>query len=400
MENNAQQSPIPPSIGTRLLFLIGAFVILFGSPLGLYYFWDDEDESSPKATMTDIPDVFFLGPADSSPVNLFRLDPQKGDIEQLSTRDEGLIEYAISPNGQWVAYTVRLSALVHDIWALNLQTGQEIQISNCNEAGASCNTPSWHRNSQQLAYTRLELDQDSGWANTDRVWIVDLVSRESQPLFDDLRVSTRFPVWSPVDDLIAVSLHDPAGVLLYDFATTQTLFMASGERLTGAFSPDGQILVYPALRFGEATQNYYTHLELVHIPDFAEELATESPGIQRLSGETSTAVEDGQAAIHPDGEQAAITRRYLDERYSQGYQIFLVDIDTGSGRELVFEPDYTHAALGWSADGRYLLYQRADPTGRNREIEIWLYDIETDNTRLLYANGYMPRFLNARRTSN
>ena len=135
---------------------------------------------------------------------------------------------------------------------------------------------------------------------------------------------------------------------------------------------------------------------MVILPDFETATTDQDIGIERISGDTNAAVEDGQAAFHPTQPFAAITRRYLDERFSRGYQIFLLDLNTNQVRELVFDADYTHAALGWSADGNFLLYQRADPTGNNRAIEIWLYDLDNDDARMLYTNGYMPRFLNVR----
>ena len=251
---------------TRIVWLVFSLVVMLIAGASFFIAQQDTSEPEVESTVISALDVLFLAPADSNPVNLFRLNVQNQAVEQITFRDEGLIEYSVSPDGEWVAYTVRITALVSDIWTTNLVTGQELQLTNCLESTASCYTPAWRYDSQQLAYTRRELDPASGWQNTDHVWILDIASRETEPLFDDLTILNRYPVWSPSENLIAMSLEDPAGVLVYDFASTQTLFMPSGERITGSFSPRWRCDYLSSVAF------WRSRAKLLHTPrngDFA-----------------------------------------------------------------------------------------------------------------------------------
>lgn len=393
-QNNTQQPKNNPSVTlyVQRYALLGAslIVLLFG--IAAILILSAQDESSAIAPNTPTTDILFLGPSSEARNNIMHLTVETGRVEQLTDAAGGVLEYAISPDALWIAYTVRVTGRISDIWLLNLNTQQSIQLTNCLEAQASCNTPAWRNNSSEIAYTRRELDQDSGWTNTERVWLVDIQSRQSRPLFDDFNVQGRYPIWSPTNDQVAFSLVDPVGVLLYDFPTDETLFIPSEQGTTGFFSPDGTQLAYPALRFGIALQRYYTHIELLELPRFG---VTNSPDptVSRLSGPIEAPLEDGQAAFHPNGNTVAVTRRYLDERYTQGSQLYLIDLATDAVTPLVVDASYNHAALNWHPSENWLLYQR-NALDDVSQIEIWLLDATTGKTTMIENDGYMPKFLN------
>ena len=373
-----------------LLGLSMALLLIVGALLFVLDGVESEAESADfSANDTQLADILFLGPADAARVDLFRLNPNTGAMRRLTDTEGGVLEYAISPSGEWVAYSVQVTGHIADIWALNLQTGQELQLTNCRESNASCTHPSWRYDDVVVAYTRRELDADSGWENTERVWLVDLAGRETQPLFDDVETTARFPVWSPTEERIAMSLIDPPGIVVYDMPSDEIVFVASPQGVTGRFTEDGQALLYPATRYGEAVQYYYTHIEMI---SFGDDFSEESSHIRRISGETSTPATDGQAVVHPDGEWVAVTRRYLDERFTEGSQIYLLSLEDDSIEPMIVDEDYAHASLNWSADGSKLLYQRTNLSDY-REIDLWLYDMETGTSTRIHESGFMPRFL-------
>ncbi len=325
-----------------------------------------------------MPSIIFLRASSPTP-NLHILDLETSDLEQITNVAGGIGDYAVSLDGQWVAYTAGA-----DIWALHLDTGQEMQMTNCAEALARCEAPAWRYDSQRLAYTRRELAEDSGWENTDRVWLVDFITRRSDLLFDDLEIESRNPVWSLVDNRIGVALIRQPGILIYDFDTQDSVFISGQSGFVGTFSPDGNRLIYPVLRTGAAGVRTYTHLQMA-------DLTTENNGIQLLSGPAEAPLEDMQAAFHPDGKRVAITRRYFDNRYTEGGQVYILDLQTTEAHELIFDPAYIHGSISWSADGNLLLMQRYDL--RSEHPEIWIYDMVQAELRQVFDDGYLPRFM-------
>ncbi len=389
---NTPSKTEPATFPIQRYFLLGASLVIMLIFLASIFLFTSGDAAEPPVDPhTPKTDIVFLGPSSAPNPNIMRLTIETGHIQKLTNVEDGVLEYTVSPDMQWIAYTRRVTGRITDIWLLNIETMQTIQLTNCREAQASCSTPSWRNDSQTVAYTRRELDPESGWAYTERVWLVDVASRQSRPLFDDFNVQGRYPVWSPTSAQIAFSLIDPSGILIYDFPSQETLFIPSQQGLTGIFTPDGQQFAYPALRFGQALQRYYTHIELVKLPQFGAE-TSDSPTVQRLSGELEAPIEEGQIAFHPIKPQAAIARRYLDSRYTQGNQLYLIDLNTKITTPLVVEADYNHAAISWHPTENWLLYQR-NAIEDTTHIELWLFNIDTNETQLIYDDGFMPKFL-------
>ncbi len=336
------------------------------------------------------PKVLFLAPASGARPQLMLHDLETGHTEQITDEQRGLTDYfAVSPNGIWVAYVPHEEGRASNIWAINLDTRQQVQLTNCIEVNAQCYTPVWRYDSTQLAYTRRELDTSSGWENTDHVWLVDIATKESGLLFDDLTQQSRHPLWSPATARIGVVLDNPQGILIYDFPSTESVFIPSQQGFVGAFSPQGDRLIYPILRTGPAVSMYYTHLEMVNLSNFDDEEIFSVP----ISGDAEAPLEDMAADFHPDAQKVVLTRRLLDERYTRGGQVFILDLDTMETEELIYEPIYSHGSLDWSPDGHLLVMQRYNFQAATDETEIWVYEMATGELRQIYQDGFLPEFV-------
>jgi dipeptidyl aminopeptidase/acylaminoacyl peptidase len=238
-----------------------------------------------------------------------------------------------------------------------------------------------------VAYTREELDPALDPINTKRAWVVPLDTRESRLLLDDPGAKASAPEWSPVGERVAVVLGEPPGILVYDFPTDQGVFIQTAQGVAGIFSPDGKRFIYPKLAFGAAGATYYTHLGMVDLEAVGEQREVE------LSGGAESPVDDLQAAFHPDGTHLAIVRRYLDNRYTEGGQVYWLDATTLEATPLVVDPAHTHGAISFSQDGRLLLMQRYNLTARRDPPEIWLYVLPTHEMRQVVVDGFLPKFL-------
>jgi Tol biopolymer transport system component len=336
-----------------------------------------------------MPSIVYVGFGAGGSRNLYKFDLENSQTTQLTNAPNGINDYDISSDGKWVAYSSPVAGQLYDIWAFNLDNQQLIQVTNCAQAQGSCFDPTWRPDNRQLAYTRRDIDTDTGLGISEHVWLVDFATLESRLLFDDVTVESRAPQWSPVGERIAVYFLNPQGVYIQDFQSGEGLLIPTEQGIVGAFSPDGNSLVYPVLVQGALGPTYYTHLEIARF----EQLGVEDPEGLLLSGEREAAVEDIVAAFHPDGRHIAVSRRYLDSNYTEGTQIYLLDLTTMEAQPLVVDSAYSHGAIRWSPDGSLLLMQRYRFASNRNNTEIWMYQLQTGELTRLVNDGFAPQFL-------
>jgi Tol biopolymer transport system component len=164
---------------------------------------------------------------------------------------------------------------------------------------------------------------------------------------------------------------------------TDVLIESAGGTV-GNFSPDGTRLVYPVLQRGLIGEQFYTHLEMA---DFSTVTRT------RLSGPADTPVEDGLAVWSPDGDRLVIARRYLDNRFTPGKQLYLLDAASGEVTPLVVDAAYNHAAMRWDASGQLIVFQRFSLVEPQATPEIWLIDLNSGELRLIGTNVFLPQWV-------
>jgi Tol biopolymer transport system component len=337
------------------------------------------------------PQVAYLAPADSAPQNIWAADPQNpASARQVTFSDAGVFDFAVSPDGRSIAFSERRTDRpATDLRLLNLDDGTARTIVNCEDS--DCNSPVWRPDGDVIAYARV--DFNTGLANVGvsppRIWLVDLTGTppSTQPLFEDTQILGYGPQWS--DDGSRITLFDSSlpGILIYDFETSKIEMIGSEHGTSGALSPDGTRIVFPELTFdGNAARS---RLVLANL---------ETQNIQVLS-DPAVSLDDDVAVWHPDGDKLAVGRRYWDDRYTRGLQVYLMDAETGSAEPLIVDERYAHGFVSWDPTGTQLVMQRFQQLNDDGEIntsgrpEIWTYNITTETLTQVSPNGFFPRWV-------
>jgi Tol biopolymer transport system component len=102
--------------------------------------------------------------------------------------------------------------------------------------------------------------------------------------------------------------------------------------------------------------------------------------------------DDVTAQWSPNGKTVAFARRYTDERWTQGYQIYLRDIDSDQLITVVYDKRYTTSNFHWNSTGTRLVMQRFPLGVANARPEIWVYDLETDTLNEVLSDAFLPRW--------
>lgn len=328
------------------------------------------------------PRVLYLSPATSQQRNLHLYDLNTGEMKQLTNAPYGIADYAVSADGTTIAFTEYKEDGTSDIWLYNLRTGETAQITNC--VNAYCGAPAWKPDGTQIAYERDEFDPIGG-LTARRVWLVDTLTAQSALLFQDTQITGHSPRFSPTGNRLAMFSTNPPGILVWDFVAQNRSFIENMQGVVGDFSPDGSRLIYPILVRGAIGATFYTQLEMV---DFNESQRT------AVSGPTESPIDDMMGFWRPGHpSQLVVERRYLDDRYTDGPQLYLLDTDSDEVTPLVIDGDYNHGAVRWSADGNLLVLQRFNRRVQGSRPEIWVYNLGSDTLQQIATDAYLPNFV-------
>lgn len=330
-----------------------------------------------------LPRAVYLAPADEFAQNLYMTDLQTGEENQLTASEYGVEGFAVSPDGSKIAYTQSEQDRSANIWILDLITQTTYPITNCIDA--RCSAPSWKPDATQIAYQREDYNMGTGIGrSTSRAWIVDLNTLQTQLLFADTQILGVSPTWSPTGQAIAVFDASIPGIRIHDYSTGEDLFIETVQEIVGWWSPDGQTLIYPVLVRGRSGSQFYSQLERA---------ALDTGSIIRVSGPEDAPVEDGEGVWSPDGQRVAVTRSYLDDRYTLGKQIYLLDVKTGEVEPLVVDSSYYHAGLHWDSSGQRLVFQRYPLQQADARPSIWVYDLATAQLQHVAENAMVPQWI-------
>ncbi len=333
------------------------------------------------------PGVAYLFPADQAPQNI-AITEADGTTRQVTNSLSGIFDFAVSPSGEQIVYSERRAeTATSDLKLLDLQTGALQQLVSC--VDADCTGPVWRPDGAMIAYERIDLNlqfQNVG-VSPPRIWLADLTTSTTQPLFEDTQILGYGPRWSGDGNRLALFDNSTPGILVYDFTEQRFDLIPSQHGTSGTISPDGTSVVYPELVFSDGRARSYLQMAVLD----EDELVPLSP--------EDEVIDDDMASWSPKGDQIAIGRRYWDDRYTRGLQLYLMDPATSEVEPLVVDERYANGFFDWDPTGTQIVMQRFPELTEDGAIntsarpEIWTVDVETGELRLVASNAFHPRWV-------
>lgn len=306
----------------------------------------------------------------------------------LTSAEVSVWDFAPSPDGRLVAYAVLGEMGFGDLRLIELASGQDRPLLACENA--SCTGPSWSSDGQYLAYTRRSINAfASGVLSPPRIWILDVESGETAPIFSDSQRLGLEARWSSDGDWLCFVSPEEQQLAVINL-TTQT----EGETGQTAFYPSatGEACSWdrsqPRLYttdFRQSGDEWMTHLIAIDVE------SGEQVELSEVGSASAALVHDSSAVPSDDGAWIAFRRKELEgPGATRGSQIWRMRPDGTEAAALTADPAYDHGPPVWSPDGRFLITRRFALRGPDVVASLWLIDVESGALRLLVEPGDFP----------
>lgn len=350
------------------------------------------------------PQILYLYPA-SGPANLYLYDPASDRSTPLTGFKQGVLDFAVSADGQSVYLSARHEAEGSAIYRLDWTDvqpdlddpgsgppdGESLPVVlDC--PGAVCSELALEPSGRYLAYERSALP-GSGGTQAPQVWIFPLQSTGGDPPFlaHEVDHQTLSPAWSS-RDMLAVYDSDESAYLFIEPGGGVKARFPNQTGQQGTWRPDGEAFLAPEI----------TYLGSNISPELSglEPLADSHLMLYLLgSGETENltpgeGVEDAAPAYSPDGKFLAFARKYLNiPNWTPGRQLWIAQALSREARQVTDAPVYNHFDFAWNPTSDKLAYVRFDQSALSKPLEIWLLDLTTNQATSLIQDGYKPRWM-------
>lgn len=303
--------------------------------------------------------------------------PAEGPGVVLLEVDRMITSFAVSPAGDWLAYSLENQSGGQDLWILGIDEGMQNQVLDCSVQ--VCTDPAWSPDGQRLAFTRRGQGLDPLAARS-RVWTVSVSDGQAAPLFQDETVLGYLPVWSP--DGLGLAFYDPQSqaIRILDLDTGREHLVRSGSGRAGGWSPDGSMFVLPQFEFDlETARAALAVLDL------------ETRALADLIPFERGWLDLARPVWGPDGVWIAFAGQSPGSGLAKG--LYLIRPDGSGLRSIAAAPGVTHGRYAWDPEGEMLVYQsfRLDDPEAKPRIAVW--HRSDGRIEIVAEEGHSPAWL-------
>jgi TolB protein len=328
--------------------------------------------------------ILYLRPGPAGTAQLFRQNLDS-EARQLTGVDDPtapeVLDFAVSPDGARVVYAVSDGADGSALRLIDSDGGGETPLLAC--PAAECSGPVWSPDGQRLIYERRPWEDDR--AGSSRLYWLDATTGETLPLIEGSDRPAYGARFSPDGEWISYVSPGDEGVVLYRPSDGAQRLLSSRVGSPAAWSPDGATVVVGDTAPLVAETGPEGETSAVYL---YRTLVNEDSPRERLSPDGVQA--DSAPAFSPDGQWIAFGR--APSQAAAGRQLWLMRPDGGEARALTNNPAIYYGPPSWSADGRYLLYQRFDLNAPGARPAVWVMEVGTGKETHVAEGGYLPEW--------
>jgi Tol biopolymer transport system component len=328
------------------------------------------------------PRILALKYIDEEGQELFSLGlDEDSPLQQITNSAGRILNYAASPNGEQIIFAVRNDDYGVDLWLVNRDGSDQHMLLDC--GGDRCSAAAWSPVSREVAYTREAAGlEPEGAKGAPRVWMLNMDSLETAPLFDDDQKIGYGPKWSPDGQWLSIWDGVNGGVTVVNRKSGETFLLASSSGDTGCWSPDSQTLYYANLIIGESS--FHNVVLKANIADGTIETVLggniEGEGLSYDNPECHPTQNIVAASIQPNTK-------------IPGKHLTIFNMDTQEETSVTSDMTKFGSYYSWNPGGEYFLFQMSIVSHNEEDYEIWVRDTNSGQNRLVLSGARSPSWL-------
>jgi ABC-type nickel/cobalt efflux system permease component RcnA/Tol biopolymer transport system component len=323
--------------------------------------------------------VLYAAPeGDDGGLQLFVLPLDCAAARQLTQEPVGVLDFALSPGGQKVAYSTADQDGRESIKVVVVETGSVTAELAC--GGGICSTSVWTPDGGRLLYARLDAALAATSTEFPTIWSFDPETGETAPLFQDGQMPGYSTQVSPDGTWLSYTSVNPWEVRLYSLVDGARHSLPTQTGDPAMWSPRGDYVLLTDYLPDKERPVRHLFRHDVRTGDLVD--LTASP-----------TVDDALPAWSPDGEWIAAVRSEPGPSNPMLVrQIVLMRADGSQARPVTDKSGVEYSRPVWSPDGGYLLYH-VRPADSLEDSIVRALDIRTGEARDLAQQGHLPVWL-------
>jgi Tol biopolymer transport system component len=324
------------------------------------------------------PRILYLGwEAGEDFSQLYVVNPDGSKQKRLTDEPGGVLDYAISPDGTQIVYSVQNEDGSVDLWQINAAGRKRKQLLECPEA--TCTKPEWAPDGRRLIYERRDNAVPREMPSNPQLWWLDTQTGETIAVFRDeqqLGLGARI---SPNGRYLSYISPTDQEIHVFDMETGESIIIPSQTGEPGSWSPDSKTLLVSKIQFqGEQFSNHLFSTDL------------ESAELTNISG-AELETNDGLPIFSPDGEWLAFGRK--KPRAPMGKQLWLMHPDGSEAVGLTENAEMHYNNPVWSPDGTQIVVQGYFLAEPEASPALWLVDVASGTLEEIVSAGMQPAWL-------
>jgi Tol biopolymer transport system component len=321
--------------------------------------------------------IIYVAPA--SEARELWVQPLDGEARAITATNGKLYDFAVSPTGERIVFTMVNEQNGIDIWIMNRDGSDQRVIVDC--GGDRCTVPDWSPDETRLAYSREGAGiTPQAPRSPPRVWVYDFLNNQTTQLYSDTQLLGYGPSWSPDGRRIAAWDGSVGGIRVVELASGDMMLLKSQSGMVGTWSPDGATMLYNELSF-VAEQTY--------VKMFMADFATKQ--VQPAFVEEQTLVDYSVPVWAPSGEWIAAGIKTPSS--GLGTQLWVMRPDGSEGFPVADELKYTYGSYRWNAWSDALVFQRYELELPFAKPEVMLWSKADNTITVLATDASMPTWL-------